>query len=359
MSFKFLYNQIITAEIERILELAEKRWPPIFAFDHYFQRLADYSVRGKMVRSNLVLLSWQAYQNQIAEPTPSAITLAAIQELSESGLLLQDDVLDDDVLRRGKSTMHLQYQQLVQRMNSVTSTHTARKFGESWATILGDILFFYLFGLLAELSTDPQTKLALIKLYSNELTITGSGQLGDLVAGFGVVDPTIVEVGEINRQKTSHYTICLPLLAGAVLAGQSREELGKLTALGETLGEIFQLTDDRLDLFSSSDVSGKTQASDVRSGKKTMLYFFTVDGLQQKPQELTELQSLYGKADLLPSEIERVQLLVKISGGFDRSENLIGELAARARQQLAQLTIRQESCDQLLQFLDFLLTRDH
>ncbi len=359
MQFDLPYSPIITAEIERLLLSAKTKWPPIFTFDDYFKRMADYSVRGKMVRSNLVILSWQAYQPKLVEPTPAVITLAAIQELSESGLLLQDDVMDDDMLRRGMPTMHLQHQEVALRDNSTVSVSSARKFGEAWATILGDLLFFYLFGLLANLSTQSEIRLALIDLYSNELAITGSGQLGDLAAGFGVVYPTQLEVSEINRQKTAHYTICLPMLAGAILAGQSKKELAAITTVGETIGEIFQLTDDRLDLFSSSKISGKTQASDITSGKKTMLYFFTVEGLQQKPNELTELNSLYGRAELQLSEIERVQQLVKISGGYERSEALIGELAQRARQQLTQLSISDSSKQWFYSFIDFLVTREH
>ena len=359
MKFTLPYSQIITAEIERLLDKASTQWPTIFTFDYYYKRMTDYSVRGKMVRSNLVILSWKAYQTKPSELTPEVITLAAIQELSESGLLLQDDVMDDDVLRRGKPTMHLQYREMALHDNSTMSLASAAKFGQAWATILGDLLFFYLFSLLAKLPTQPELRLALIDLYSNELAITGTGQLGDLAAGFGVVDPTQEEVGEINRQKTAHYTICLPLLAGAILAGQSKEELAAITLVGETIGEIFQLTDDRLDLFSSSNVSGKTQASDVKSGKKTMLYFFSVEGLQKEPNELIEFSSLYGKVDLQLTEIERVQQLVKKSGGYERSEALIGELAQRARQQLTQLSISDSSKQWFYSFIDFLLTREH
>ena len=359
MKFTLPYSQIITAEIERLLDKASTQWPTIFTFDDYYKRMTDYSVRGKMVRSNLVILSWKAYQTKPSELTPEVITLAAIQELSESGLLLQDDVMDDDVLRRGKPTMHLQYREMALHDNSTMSLASAAKFGQAWATILGDLLFFYLFSLLAKLPTQPELRLALIDLYSNELAITGTGQLGDLAAGFGVVDPTQEEVGEINRQKTAHYTICLPLLAGAILAGQSKEELAAITLVGETIGEIFQLTDDRLDLFSSSNVSGKTQASDVKSGKKTMLYFFSVEGLQKEPNELIEFSSLYGKVDLQLTEIERVQQLVKKSGGYERSEALIGELAQRARQQLTQLSISDSSKQWFYSFIDFLLTREH
>lgn len=359
MTFTFPYNQIITAEIKKLLGQAGSQWPPILPVDQYFERLADFSIRGKMVRSNLVILAWLAYQKTGVSVAPEATTLAAIQELSESGILMQDDVLDDDLLRRGQPTIHLQYQAVAQKLRPELSAVTARKFGESWATILGDMLYFYLFSLLSRLPIAAECRLALIELYGEELTTTGSGQLGDLATGFGVIEPTEAQVREINRQKTSHYTICLPLLAGAILAHQSGEELENITAVGETIGEIFQLTDDRLDLFSPSTVSGKTQASDVKSGRKTLLYFFTLEGLKGSAADVREFVSLYGKPDLTPRDVTRVQELVKISGGFDRSEALIAKLADEAKSQLSLLSITDEARLQLSQFVDFLISRKH
>ncbi len=359
MQLSLPYNPIITAEIERLLGEAKKQWPPVFPLDDYFDRLTDYSTRGKMVRSNLVIISWLAYQPKAIAPSSEVVTLAAIQELSESGILIQDDVMDNDDLRRGQPTIHLQYQALVLAKSQNLNANDARKFGENWAITLGDMLFFYLFGLMTRLSVSSRIRLDLIQLYSNELVITGSGQLGDVAAGLGVVQPTQNDVSEINRQKTAHYTICLPLLAGAILASQPSDEIKKIQALGETIGEIFQLTDDRLDLFSSASKSGKSQASDARSGKKTMLYFFTLVCLQNNSQALAEFTSLYGKKNMDAAEVERIQQLVKSSGGFDRSEALIGELAAQARQQLKQLNISDSSRTQLLGFLAFIVAREY
>lgn len=359
MKLSLPYNPIITAEIKRLLKEAKKRWPPIFSLDDYFDRLTDYSIRGKMVRSNLVIISWLAYQPEIVTPSSEVVTLAAIQELSESGLLLIDDVMDSDDLRRGKPTIHRQYQALALAKSQNIDANDARKFGENWAITLGDILFFYLFGLMAKLPVKSRICLDLIQLYSHELVTTGSGQMGDVALGLGLVQATQNHVSEINRQKTAHYTICLPLLAGAVLANQPRVELNKIKVLGEIMGEIFQLTDDRLDLFSSASQSGKSQASDAKSGKKTMLYFFTLECLQNNSQALAEFNSLYGKKNMDTAEIETIQQLVKSSGGFDRSEALIDELATQARRQLKQLRISNSSRNQLLSFLEFLITREY
>ena len=359
MQLSLPYNSIITAEIKRLLRDAKIQWPPVFSFDDYFDRLADYSTRGKMIRSNLVIISWLAYQQAVVPPSSEVVTLAAIQELSESGVLLQDDVMDNDDLRRGRPTIHRQYQELAMAKSQNIDPVIARKFGENWAITLGDILFFYLFGLMTKLPVNNQVRLDLIQLYSQELVITGSGQLGDVAAGFGVVLPTENDVSEINRQKTAHYTICLPLLAGAILANQPSFELKKIQSLGEIIGEIFQLTDDRLDLFSSASKSGKSQASDARSGKKTMLYFFTLSCLQKNPQALAEFTTLYGKKEMDEKTIERIQQLVRSSGGFDRSETLISELASQARQKLKRLNISDSSRTQLLGFLEFLVAREY
>lgn len=349
----------ITQEIKRLLAVAQANQPPIVAFDSYFERLAQYSVRGKMVRSNLVLIAWQGYQQKKRPPTKAAIQLAAIQELSESGILLQDDVIDNDVLRRGQPTMHLQYRDLALKRNPDLNPLAAQKFGESWAFLLGDVLYFYLFSLLASLPTNANTRLKLIKLYGEELMITGSGQLGDVLTGFGVVTPNEKQVTEINRQKTAHYTICLPLLAGATLAGQPEPELNKLTSFGETVGQLFQLTDDRLDLFSDEETSGKSQGSDVRTGKRTQLYFLTVQAVTQNKAQLKQLESLYGNPKIDSKGLETMRKLMIASGAFDQHQALIQQLATEANTQLNHLLLNEQAKSQVRQLIEFLVSREH
>ncbi|MCA9372676.1 polyprenyl synthetase family protein [Candidatus Woesebacteria bacterium] len=359
MILRLPHTKDIDAEINRLFLLAENQFPAIFSIDAYFKRLADYSVRGKMVRSNLVIISWLGYQPAKTRLSQAVLTLAAIQEISESGILIQDDVVDDDQHRRGQPSMHLQFESLASETQPNITAHNAKKFGESWALMLGDHLYFFLFELLSELPTSDVIRLQLIRLYGQQLGVTVTGQLGDLAAGFGVVEPTIDEIMEITRQKTAHYTICLPLLAGAVLAGQSEEELKKIEAVGEVIGQIFQITDDRLDLFSTTETSGKTQGSDVKTGKRTLQYFYTLELLQNEPEKLTEFLRLYGTPELTQDQLERVQQLVKESGAFDKIETHLRQLAEQARHQLADLAIGAVAHQQLLVLLDFLLTRDH
>ena len=357
MSFSFPHNSAIVQEIKSLLGEANHLWPAIGDTDDYFLRLSDYSIRGKMIRSNLVVMSWLGYQDSSAIPSKTALQVAAVQELTESALLVQDDVMDDDLLRRGMPSLHCQYQELARQIPAV-SLRQSEKFGEAWAVTLGDMLFFLVFEVLAKLEISAETRLQLVSLYSSELLVTGSGQLADLAAGFGVFSPSFEQVAEINRQKTAHYTICLPLLAGATLAQQPKEELVLLNDLGETVGEIFQLTDDRLDLFSNSDISGKSQASDVKSGKKTALYFFTKQKLSEDPKLLSRFLELYGKSDCGAAEIIEVQTIVKKSGAYQQSEELLGELAERARQQIANLHMTQDVKKQLHALLEYLLIRE-
>ena len=359
MVLKLPFTPQITQEIQRLLELAQASQPPIFAFDRYFERLAQYSVRGKMVRSNLVLITWQGYQQKKRPPSEAAIQLAAIQELSESGILLQDDVIDSDLLRRGQPTVHLQYRDLARKHNPKLRPLAAHKFGESWAFLLGDVLYFYLFSLLASLPTNANARLKLIKLYGDELMVTGSGQLGDVLTGFGIVTPDQEQVIEINRQKTAHYTICLPLLAGATLAGQPESELKKLTSFGETVGQLFQLTDDRLDLFSDAETSGKSQGSDVRTGKRTQLYFLTLQAVTQNETQLKQFQSLYGNPKINSRGLETMRKLMIDSGAFEQHQDLIQQLASEATTQLIHLSLNEQAKSQVRQLIEFLVSREH
>jgi len=145
-----------------------------------------------------------------------------------SALLIQDDIMDEDEMRRGVKAIHRQYARVGRKRKIKNPDH----FGESAAICLSDIAFFFAFGVLGRLKIDLGARRELWKLFSRELITTALGQMEELT---------------LYLAKTARYTFVLPLLAGALLAGKRRAELKKFEKLGEVLGIIFQLKDDELD----------------------------------------------------------------------------------------------------------------
>lgn len=199
------------------------------------RRLESFALNGKTLRGSLVIFSHELFGGNFKRKVTD---IAAALELIHSALLIQDDIMDKDLMRRGARTIHLQYASLGKRKKIRNPHH----FGESAAVCLADIAFFVAFGLLDRLTLNLKAKMELWNLFVKELTTTALGQMED-VASAGKNRNNL----SLYRAKTARYTFVLPLLAGAILAGRGRKSLRKLERAAEILGIIFQLKDDELD----------------------------------------------------------------------------------------------------------------
>lgn len=353
------FSTQIGEHITTLLQQAKQQWPPAVAADDYLARLEPFAKAGKMLRGNLSVMTWLAYQPSGTQPSATALQLGALLELIETGILLQDDVVDGDQLRRGGPTFHRQYAAWAKQHRPSLSQSIADQFGESWAFFIGDLLYFYCFGRVLQLEAPVEHRIALARTMSDELVSTASGQLGDLLAGFAVQLPTEAEVTEINRQKTARYSTCLPMLTGAQLAGVAETEFDMVEQLAEQMGQLFQLTDDRLDLFSTAEKSGKSQGSDVRQGKRTMLYFLTDRLTKQTPAMHQRFHQLYGNLKISEAELVEVQTIMQDSGAYAHHEQLLDSFYTNSHKLIAQLDINNRGRKHFAQVLEFLRHREH
>jgi geranylgeranyl diphosphate synthase type I len=155
------------------------------------------------------------------------------------------------------------------------------------------------------------------------------GQMADLRAPGGR-ELTAREILEVQRAKTGSYTFELPLHLGATLAGGSRPLLDVLSAYARPLGVAFQIADDLLGTFGEAEVTGKSNASDLREGKRTLIVARALE--TASPEDAARLRSQLG-----------------------RSDADVGELRAILRRSGAEASARVEAdryCDEALRALD-------
>ncbi len=207
------------------------------------KRYLTFALQGKMIRGCLIILGFEMFGKKATEDVVKA---AAAMELFQSALLIHDDIMDHDTMRRGQRTIFAQY--------------GVNHFGESMGMCAGDIGFFFAFELLADMS---QQKYAILPLICRELVKVGVAQMQDVSVGNQKEIPSEADILNLYRYKTARYTFSLPLMVGAILAGQSEATINILEKLGEDLGIMFQLKDDELDF-----------ESDQREGKKTLLWLY-------------------------------------------------------------------------------------
>lgn len=235
------------------------------------QRLHEamrYSVLdgGKRVRP---LLAFAAGELAGAELKRVDIAAAAV-EMIHAYSLVHDDMpcMDDDVLRRGKPTCHVQYD-------------------EATALLVGDSLQTLAFQLLAEhrLSDDSQRQLEMIKLLA---VATGSrGMAGGQAIDLASVGKslTLPELEFMHIHKTGAL-IRAAVLLGAQCGSISPAQLDNLDRFGRLIGLAFQVVDDVLDCEADTATLGKTAGKDAENDKPTYVSLLGIQDARDMARRL-------------------------------------------------------------------------
>jgi geranylgeranyl diphosphate synthase type II len=212
---------------------------------------------GKRLRPALIFAAGEAF----GATTDALLDVACAFEMVHTYSLIHDDLpsMDNDDLRRGRPTCHIQ-------------------FGEATAILAGDVLQTLAFQLIAEQELlPPEVRVRVIAELAR-----GAGTPGGMVAGQAYDldaesrDVTAAELERIHRHKTGGL-ITAATRCGAIIAGVSPSELESVTEFASNLGLLFQITDDLLDVTASAEDLGKTPGKDERSNKATYPSIYGLD----------------------------------------------------------------------------------
>jgi geranylgeranyl diphosphate synthase, type I len=264
-------------------------------------RLKLFLKNGKMIRGSVVLFSQEMFGRKI---DTESIKVAIAIELFHAALLIHDDIIDNDELRRGDPSVYYQYTKEAIAEN-ITD---AKQFGISMGICVGDISFFIGFELLSSLKINNSSKDKIMRLFFNEFTAVGLGQMQDIYFGQSSAEPQEEDIFKLYLYKTARYTFSLPFMLGGMLAEIPDNELKHLEKLGEYLGLIFQLKDDELGLFGKKSDFGKPIGSDIEENKKTLYYIYLFRNADAEEQ--TRLRSIFGSANISDESINYVHKLV-------------------------------------------------
>jgi geranylgeranyl diphosphate synthase type I len=207
---------------------------------------------GKRVRAVLVAAAYEACGG---EGGASRVTAAGASiEILHAYLLVHDDWMDQDEVRRGGPSVHVL---LRGRLRD-------DRLGDAAAILAGDFGCAVAQRLLLEVDVPPARLAEAARVLARIQEDVVLGQTLDLL-------DTSCDVETKHDLKTGSYTVRGPLALGAALAGASTEQRAALERFGGPLGIAFQLRDDLLGLFGEAREVGKPIGSDLRQGKRTAL----------------------------------------------------------------------------------------
>ncbi|MEU0494563.1 polyprenyl synthetase family protein [Mycobacterium sp. NPDC006124] len=282
--------------------------------------LSDFLDGGKYVRSTFMYLGWLCG----AEQDEAALRASASLELLHAFALLQDDVMDESTLRRGRPAAHVA---LSAWHRGRGLTDSSDRFGESAATILGDLCLVWAEKMLRQSGVSAEALARIWPRYDEMRVELAVGQLADLVNDSHAF-PTFEEVLDVARRKSGNYTVRRPLEIGAAMAGCREAVVDAVGRYGTAIGEAFQLRDDLLGISGSPTVTGKSVGTDLEAQKATSV---VVAAHQMADAGLRrQLADLMTTPTLTTEDAERWRTLIIASGAIQWIEELIEQRLAQA-----------------------------
>jgi farnesyl diphosphate synthase len=220
---------------------------------------------GKRLRPLLVLAACEA----LAGEREAALRAAVAVELIHAYSLVHDDMpcMDNDVLRRGKPTVHVKY-------------------GQAQAMLAGDAMQALAFEVLTpDDGIAPALQARLVALLARSAGHAGmaGGQAIDLAATGRSLDENALR--DMHRRKTGAL-LQASVLMGAACGQPDARAWSALTDYGAALGLAFQVVDDILDVTQASATLGKTAGKDIDANKPTYVSVLGLDAARRHAQDL-------------------------------------------------------------------------
>lgn len=323
-------------------------------------------VGGKRFRGQFCYWSWHGHLGQAnntanSDQQKAIAKICAALELFHAAALVHDDVIDQSDTRRSNPAVHKQFEQLHRQSGWAAD---AKRFGESAAIILGDLLLAWsseLFGNALLTAPNSAIEAACRDQFARMRVEVMAGQYLDILeensASGRPVESAVERANKVMLYKTAKYSIEAPLLIGAAFAGASESQLAALSSFAIPLGLCFQLRDDVLGVFGDPSVTGKPAGDDLREGKRTVLVALARAGMNEA--DAREFDELLALGSLESSQISKMQNDIIAVGALAEVEKLIEQLGVQAVAELEKIAVSPEASSELHALAAQVINRSH
>ena len=317
------------------------------------EALSRAALGGKLIRPRLLGAVVDAYGGDLDD---AACHVSVALELLHTCLVVHDDVIDDDLTRRGRPNVAgefvaLHAQRSTQRSNQHVDHAAGRTDAKGIAVIAGDLALATVFKLVRR--APDRVRDDVYDLVDEALVASAVGEYLDVVHSWPGADPSDTDIRTATHLKTSVYSFESPMVAGALLVDAPAAHVTAFRAAARDMGQAYQVIDDVLGAFAHDTVLGRDIASDLENHRETAVITaarttahwpriemlragsLNVHGITQLRQELLDS----GARELALARAD--ELLAKALSGLDEVgvpgqlrvelERLMGSITGRAR----------------------------
>lgn len=271
--------------------------------------VSDLTLRdGKRLRPALVALGLLASNG--GADLALAVEAGAALELLHTYLLIHDDWMDDDAIRRGGPTVHVM---LARKLGSV-------RLGNASAILAGDYALSLATELLAKLRVPSERLRELLLCFTEMHEHAVLGQELD-------ISGTSPGPEKAYALKTASYSVRGPLRLGALLGSARKKTLDTLDRFAVPVGIAFQLRDDLLSAFGDPRDTGKPLGGDLRAGKRTPLVLHASEKARGRDKQ--RLGRVVGNVRASDADVRRALDVIVHTGAREAVEARIATLVRR------------------------------
>lgn len=265
-------------------------------------QLAAYLIAagGKRIRPLLTLACTRIYDDQSVRP----FGLAAAVEFIHTATLLHDDVVDESIERRGKSSANV-------------------VFGNQASVLVGDFLFSRAFQLMVE-----DGSLEVLRILSTASAVISEGEVLQLSSANDIETSMERYLKIIGAKTAALFAAACEI--GPVIAGSGMEAQTAMREFGYNLGLAFQIADDVLDYAGEQEKLGKTVGDDFREGKLTAPVLIAL--AEADEAERVFWTRTMGEREQTQGDLVRAQEILKKHNAFARGIEMAHGYAAQAEQ---------------------------
>jgi geranylgeranyl diphosphate synthase type I len=264
---------------------------------------------GKRLRPFMVIKSCELLGGSLKRALPAA----AAVELVHNFTLVHDDIMDNDEIRHGVSTVHHQY-------------------GLPLAILGGDILFSKAFEILSyhgrKVGVCDKEITEMVGRLANSCTVICEGQTIDIDFASNSKFPSETQYIDMIGKKTAALFEVSCAVGALSSPSPSSKDVDNLALFGRNIGVAFQLVDDLIGAIGDPKVTGKAAGNDIREGKKTLPILLALR--KAKGDERDKIMKVFGSKTASQVEIKDAVKIVSDMGIDEDVRNAARQHMAKA-----------------------------
>ncbi|MFW9879330.1 MAG: polyprenyl synthetase family protein [Candidatus Thorarchaeota archaeon] len=322
----------------------------------FITQLKEFILNDKAKRIHPVLLNAafsgivnpMYFQDQIEQIREISIAV----ELLHSGHLIHDDLLDDDTIRRGKPTFHMQLRnelnQIYKDLNIHNKDEVVKSYGRDMSILGGTQGYLLGLDILKSAKFPEQTKLLAINEYTEAMDFLIKGQLIEEYMNYNNITMTLeqyLNIAECQRAKLFEKSAII----GAILAkGNIHYQIKPLSDALLSIGQAHAIRDDVIDL--EDDINAKNRSK--------IIYILAIQNTDENQSKI--LNEIYHKVKLTKNDVEEVKKIFTETNALIIAEHLAKNLVEQAKNNLKKIypDLNKEQKIFFNEFSDFVYERE-